>query len=75
MQLSGLETTIRQARQKEGISNAKKIGKYTGRKTAIDEKLIAEVKRLKNNPKLSVLEISKLTGKSQSTIYKVFRQN
>ena len=59
----------------QGISAAKKAGKYRGRKTVIDDKLIAEVKRLKQQKMLSVTQIVKITGRSRNTVYKVLKEH
>lgn len=59
----------------QGISAAKKAGKYRGRKTVIDEKLIAEVKHSKQQKMLSVTQIVKITGRSRNTIYKVLKDH
>ena len=45
--IAEFETNRRKERQLQGISAAKKAGKYRGRKTVIDDKLISEVKHLK----------------------------
>ena len=58
----------------QGISAAKKAGKYRGRKTVIDDKLISEVKHLKQQKILSVTQIVKITGRSRNTIYKVLKE-
>ena len=75
--LSGIaefENNRRKERQKQGIHAAKQAGKYKGRKTVINKALIAKVKDLKENRKLSVTEIAKLTGKSRTTVYKILKQ-
>ena len=59
--------------QKQGIQAAQKKGKYTGRKTVINQTLIQKVKDLKENKNLSVTEIAKLIGISRPTIYKVLK--
>ena len=74
--LSGIaefENTRRKERQKQGIRAAQKEGKYTGRKTVITKKLIAQVQDLKENKQLSVTEIARLIGISRPTIYKVLK--
>lgn len=71
--IATFENDRRKERQREGILAAKKAGKYKGRKTVIDKLLIAKVKDLKENAKLSVTDIAKLTGKSRKTIYKVMK--
>lgn len=56
---------------------AKKKNKYKGRKTVINRKLIDEVEKyynLKDNLKVPVTEIARITGKSRSTIYKVLKE-
>ena len=75
--LSGIaefENNRRKERQRQGIRAAQKDGKYTGRKTLIDKTLISKVQDLKENKKLSVSEISKLTGRARPTIYKVLKE-
>lgn len=71
--IAEFETNRRKERQMQGISAAKKAGKYRGRKTVIDDKLISEVKYLKQEKMLSVTQIVKITGKSLNTIYKVLK--
>ena len=73
--IAEFETNRRKERQMEGISAAKKAGKYRGRKTVIDNKLISEVKHLKQQKMLSVTQIVKITGKSRNTIYKVLKEH
>lgn len=60
--IATFEHERRKERQKQGIAAAKKAGKYIGRKTVITPKLIAEVKYLKEEKKLSNVQIAKLTG-------------
>lgn len=71
--ISEFETNRLKERQIQGISAAKKVGKYRGRKTIIDNKLISEVKYLKQQKMLSVTQIVKITGRSRNTIYKVLK--
>jgi len=71
--IAEFETNRRKERQMQGISQAKKAGKYRGRKTVIDDKLISEVKHLKQQKMLSVTQIVKITGRSRNTIYKVLK--
>ena len=72
--IATFENERRKERQRQGIKAAKKAGKYLGRKTVINQKLIAQVKNLKENKKLSVTEIAKITGKGRNTIYKVLKE-
>lgn len=76
--LSGIaefENNRRKERQKEGIRAAQKEGKYKGRKSVINQNLIRKVKDLKENSNLSVSEISRVTGVSRPTIYKVLKKH
>jgi len=68
------ENERRRERQREGILAAKKAGKYLGRKTVIDKKLIAQVQELKETKNLSITQIAKVTGRGRSTIYKILKQ-
>ena len=52
-----------------------KEGKYKGRKSVINPNLIRKVKDLKENSNLSVSEISRVTGVSRPTIYKVLKKH
>ena len=73
--IAEFETNRRKERQMQGIDAAKKAGKYRGRKTVIDDKLISEVKYLKQQKMLSVTQIVKITGRSRNTIYKVLKDH
>lgn len=75
--LSGIaefENNRRKERQKQGIRAAQQQGKYTGRKSIINQTLIQKVKNLKENKNLSVTEIAKVLGISRPTIYKILKQ-
>ena len=72
--MSEFENNRRKERQKQGIRAAQKKGKYQGRKTVINKTLIQKVKHLKESKNLSVTDISKLTGVSCLTIYKVLKE-
>jgi DNA invertase Pin-like site-specific DNA recombinase len=72
--MAEFENNRRKERQKQGIRAAQKKGKYQGRKTVINKTLIQKVKRLKETKNLSVTDISKLTGVSCPTIYKVLKE-
>jgi DNA invertase Pin-like site-specific DNA recombinase len=73
--IAEFENNRRKERQKEGIRAAQKEGKYQGRKTIIDKNLIQKVKHLKETKNLSVVDISKVTGVSSPTIYKVLKEH
>lgn len=72
--IATFENERRKERQRQGIDVAKKAGKYIGRKTVIDNKLIQQVRDLKENKNLSIVEIAKITGRGQNTIYKVLKK-
>ncbi len=75
--LSGIaefENNRRKERQKHGIRAAQQQGKYTGRKSIINQTLIQKVKNLKENKNLSVTEIAKVLGISRPIIYKILKQ-
>lgn len=60
--IATFENERRKYRQRQGIAAAKKAGKYFGRKTVIDNKLIAQVRNLKENKNLSITDLAKITG-------------
>jgi len=72
--IATFENERRKERQREGILAAKKAGKYLGRRTVIDKKLISQVQDLKENKNLSITEIAKVTGRGRTTIYKVLKE-
>lgn len=74
MSMATFESERRASRQREGIEAAKKAGRYFGRPTVINKKLIDKVQYLKEEKQLSVTEIAKITGCSRTTIYKVLRK-
>ena len=73
--MAEFENNRRKERQKQGIRAAQKKGKYQGRKTVINKTLIQKVKHLKESKNLSVTDISKLTGVSSPTVYKVLKEH
>jgi DNA invertase Pin-like site-specific DNA recombinase len=72
--IATFENRRRKERQRQGIKAAKKAGKYLGRKTVIDKKLIEQVRNLKEEKNLSITEIDKITGRGRNTIYKVLKE-
>lgn len=72
--IATFENERRKERQRQGIEAAKKNGKYFGRRTVIDKKLISQVQQLKEIKNLSITEIAKLTGRGRTTIYKVLKE-
>ena len=72
--IATFENERRKERQRQGIQAAKKNGKYLGRRTVIDKKLISQVQDLKETKNLSITEIAKLTGRGRTTIYKVLKE-
>ena len=71
--IATFENERRKERQRQGIQAAKKNGKYLGRKTVIDKKLISQVQYLKETKNLSITEITKITGRARTNIYKVLK--
>jgi len=71
--IAEFETARRKERQRQGIEAAKEKKKYTGRKSVITKDLIKTVEKYKDLG-VSVTEISRITGKSRSTIYKVLKE-
>lgn len=72
--IATFENERRKERQRQGIQAAKKNGKYLGRRTVIDKKLISQVQDLKENKNLSITEISKITGRARTTVYKILKE-
>jgi len=72
--IATFENERRKERQRQGIQAAKKNGKYLGRRTVIDKKLIDQVKYLKETKNLSITQVAKITGRARSTIYKILKQ-
>ena len=72
--IATFENERRKERQRQGIQAAKQAGKYLGRKTVIDKKLISQVQDLKETKNLSITEISKITGRARNTIYKILKE-
>ena len=72
--IATFEHERRREQQKQGIQAARKAGKYMGRKTVITHKLIVEVKCLKEDKKLSNVQIAKITGRGKNTIYKILKE-
>jgi DNA invertase Pin-like site-specific DNA recombinase len=72
--IATFENERRKDRQPQGIEAAKAAGKYIGRKTVINKKLIDEVKYLKEIKNLSITQIAKITGRARITIYKILKE-
>jgi DNA invertase Pin-like site-specific DNA recombinase len=70
--MAEFENNRRKDRQKQGIRAAQQQGKYTGRKSIMNQTLIQKVKNLKETKNLS--EIAKVLGRSRLTIYKILKQ-
>ena len=66
--IATFENERRKDWQRQEIQAAKKNGKYFGRKTLINKKLISQVQDLKENKNLSITEISKIIGRARNTI-------
>lgn len=66
--IATFENERRKERQRQGIQAAKKAGKYRGRRTVINKKLIDQVQYLKETKNLSITQIAKITGRARTTI-------
>ena len=71
--IATFENERRKDQQRQEIQAAKKNGKYLAQKTVIDKKLISQVQYLKETKNLSITEITKITGRARTTIYKVLK--
>jgi DNA invertase Pin-like site-specific DNA recombinase len=60
--------------ENEGIKEARKAGKYFGRRTIINNKLIDHLKYLKETKNLSITQITKITGRARSIISKILKE-
>jgi DNA invertase Pin-like site-specific DNA recombinase len=72
--IATFENERRKERQRQGIQVARKAGKYLGRRTVINKKLIDKVKYLKETKNLSITQIAKVTGRGRTAIYKVLKE-
>lgn len=72
--IATFENERRKERQRQGIKAARKANKYRGRKTVITKKLIDQVKYLKEIKNLSITQITKITNRARTTIYKILKQ-
>jgi DNA invertase Pin-like site-specific DNA recombinase len=66
------ETNLRRERQLEGIAEAKQRGAYRGRKKSIDTD---EVKRLRNEEKLSPTKIAQRLGIGRASVYRALAED
>ena len=65
------ETNLRRERQLEGVAAAKLRGVYRGRKKSIDT---TEVKRLRNEEKLSPTKIAQHLGIGRASVYRALAE-
>ena len=72
--IATFENERRKDLQRQGIKATKAAGKYIGRKTVINKKLIDEVKYLKEIKNLSITQIAKIIGRARTTIYKILKE-
>jgi DNA invertase Pin-like site-specific DNA recombinase len=72
--IATFENERRKDRKLQGIKAAKAAGKYIGRKTVINKKLIDEVNYLKEIKNLSITQIAKITGRARTIIYKILKE-
>ena len=69
-----LTSNYQRKQQQTGIEEAKKRGKYQGRKSTITKSIIQKIEKLKEDS-LPVSQIAKETGKSRTTIYKILKND
>lgn len=70
--IAEFESIRQRKRQRQGIEAAKQKEKYKNQKIVIIKDLIKTVKKYKNLG-VSVIEIARISDRSQSTIYKVLK--
>lgn len=73
--MAKFENNGRKQRKKQRIQAVQKKGKHQERKTVINKVLIQKINHLKETKNLFITDISKLTGVSFPTIYKVLKKH
>lgn len=68
--LAEFERNLIKERTKAGLAAARARGRLGGRKKALDEKQLREIRALFRDPDVSVTDIAKRYGVSRTTIYK-----
>lgn len=71
--LAEFERNLIRERTKAGLEAARARGRKGGRKPALTEKAVKEIRQLLKNPDIEVTEVAKRYGVSRATIYKYIR--
>lgn len=73
--LAEFEKNLIRERTMAGLQAARARGKKGGRKPALSEKQVREIKRLFSDPEIPVTQIAERYGVSRTTIYKAVKNN
>lgn len=68
--LAEFERNVIRERTHAGLAAARARGRKGGRKPALDEKQIKEIKALLRDPEIQVADVAKRYGVSRATVYK-----
>lgn len=68
--LAEFERNVIRERTHAGLAAARARGRKGGRKPALDEKQIREIKALLRDPEIQVSDVAKRYGVSRATVYK-----
>ena len=68
--LAEMERELTGERTRAGLEAARQLGRKGGRKPALDEKQIREIKALLRDPEIQVSDVAKRYGVSRATVYK-----
>jgi DNA invertase Pin-like site-specific DNA recombinase len=71
--LAEFERNLIRERTKAGLDAARARGRKGGRKPALTEKAVREIRQLLKDPDIEVTEVAKRYGVSRATIYKYLR--
>jgi DNA invertase Pin-like site-specific DNA recombinase len=71
--LAEFERNLIRERTKAGLEAARARGRKGGRKPALTEKAVTEIKQLLKSPDIQITAVAKRYGVSRSTIYKYLR--
>lgn len=72
--LAEFERNLIRERTKAGLAAARARGRKGGRKPALTDRAVNEIKQLLKNPNIEVTEVAKRYGVSRATIYKYLKR-
>lgn len=72
--LAEFERNIIRERTKAGLDAARARGRMGGRKPALSDKQVREIKALMADPQIQVSDVAKKYGVSRTTLYKYAKQ-